>query len=618
MLDFIAQYCHRNDDKINHDMFERKYDKPLHEYIVETCKNLEVLPGLTLTEWWLEKDQTKIRATVNKRNTKDPKIKNNKALERLAQPNRTLYDMLYMRFHLNVKGQEADVLRKVRVLKPIRGGMYIRNGKKVRILNQVVDNSTFVKSNVLNFKTKLYPIKLFTVKTKLKFTDGETASPFCFRLDLLSKVTNPLIYYLAKYGIAGTIRKFNLDEVMAVVDNPIDEDHYLYLKVASDAYIEVHEKAFYNSHEFVPTFVATLYDLIRQDKDVNFRQIYDRDYWMGRLAEIFSKKRSIDKASRVLISFDKILDTGVKNYLNIRKKHKKNTFAVIRWMMVNYGELLKKDSHDLRFKRIRANETMAYYFDKHISKNLYSLLNTNDPPIEKYIRMLNSINEYTLLKGAAGGSKSSSTSLMRYERYQDFDAIELSRFTLKGPTGLNGGKHGISLKYRGITSSMIGRYDINVCSSDPGLTGHLCANVKLSDNGFFETAKESNEPDNYDRVIDTILSKFAEPGYEASRERKVQEQLDRDEDGYYVLKPKLTRERIYYEMNQRPGPRPGMYELRDCYRLMPRMERDAQGYIILQKKKGKRNEAPSDRDAQGYYVLRPVITKEQKYKLKNK
>ena len=167
MNEFIAAYCHRNDERINRNMFERAYDKPLGDYIVDTCKNLEVIPGLTLESWELVTDQTKIRSAIDKRHAKDPKIKNNRTLERLAQPNRTLYDMLYLNFRIQAKGKDVMVQRKVRILKPVRGGCYIRNGKKVRILNQVVDNSTFVKADVLNFKTKLYPIKLATVKAKL-------------------------------------------------------------------------------------------------------------------------------------------------------------------------------------------------------------------------------------------------------------------------------------------------------------------------------------------------------------------------------------------------------------------------------------------------------------------
>ena len=95
MNDFIAAFTReRNGDRINRDMFERKYDRPLVDYIVDACKNLEVIPGLTLESWELVTDQTKIRSTVNKKIAKDPKIKNNRMLERLTQPNRTRYDML--------------------------------------------------------------------------------------------------------------------------------------------------------------------------------------------------------------------------------------------------------------------------------------------------------------------------------------------------------------------------------------------------------------------------------------------------------------------------------------------------------------------------------------------
>lgn len=617
MNDFIAEFQHRNDKKINPAMFERAYDKPLYEYIVDTCKNLEVLPGLTLESWELVTDQTKIRSEINKRNAKDPKIKNNRTLERLAQPNRTLYDMLYLNFRIQAKGHDVRIQRKVRILKPIRGGFYVRNGKKVRILNQVVDNSTFVKRNVLNFKTKMYPIKHSTIKPKLKFTDGSSATCQCFRLDLLSKVTNPLIYFLAKFGLMGTIEMFNLENVMSVVDNPLDEDHYMYLRAADGVYLEVHEKAFYSSHPFVAMFTATLYDVLSDDKNITFADAYDNDYWYGRLSEVFSKKRMVNKALRILVSFNKITDVGVKKQFLIRKHHKKDTFTIVRWMMTNYDELLKKDSHDLRFKRVRANETLAFFFDKHISKNVYSLLNTDNPPFEKYVRLLNSINEHTLLKGAHGGGKGGSTSMFRYERYNDFDAIDISRYTLKGPTGLNGGKKGISMPYRDIYPSQIGRYDVNVCSSsDPGLTGYLCGNVPLDASGYFDP--EDAEPDEYDPNIDEILERFADDHYRERRDDYIMTQLSRDEDGFIVLKKRMTTAEMQREFLAHPE-KYGMYRTNDGLRLTPRMDSvDSKGFMVLIHRKTPKEEAQDYRDAQGFMVLKPVVTKLDRAKFNKK
>lgn len=617
MREFIAQYSHeRNDCRINPALFSREYDKPLYEYIVDTCKNLEVIPAITLESWELITDQTKIRGTIDKKHVKDPKIKNNRTLERLAQPNRTLYDMLVLNFRVRARGRDVRVQRKVRVLKPIGPGLYIRNGKKVRILNQVVDNSTFVKSNVLNFKTKLYPIRLSTVRCKMKFTDGESITCPCFRLNLLYKVTNPLIYYLAQYGLVGTLEMFNLENVMSVVDNPLDEKHYMYIRVADNVYLEVHEQALY-AHEFVGSFVATLYDLLKEDKDMTFKDVYSRDYWMGRLAEIFSKKRYANKALRVLISFNKIMDIGVKKQLVIRARHKKNTFTIIRWMMVNFNDLLKKDSNDLKNKRVRANETLAYFFDKHISKNMYGLLNTDNPPFERYLRLLNSIGEFTLLRGAHGGDKSSPTSMYRYERYNDFDAIEISRYTLKGPTGLNGGKKGLSMRYRNIYPSHYGRYELNVCSSsDPGLTGYLCSNVQLDESGYFDTS--GAEPDNYDPVIDAILDRFAEPDYAKKRAEYVEMQLSRDEDGFIVLKKKKSPAEMQ-EMFLREPEAYGMYKTADGLRLIPRMESvDNKGFKVLIHKRTPKEEAKMIRDADGFLVLKSVVTKMDRYKNRKK
>lgn len=615
MNEFIAQYCHRNDDRINRDLFTRTYDRPLADYLVDTCKNLEVIPGLTLEDYELITDQTKIRMRLNKRNVKDPKIKNNKCLERLVQPTETLNDMLVLHFRIEVDGEVSYQTRNVLVLKPIRGGMYIRNGRKVRVLNQVVDNSTFVKqdknkTNILNFKTKLYAIKLLTAKTKLRFTDGTVTAAQSFRLDLLTKTVNPILYYLAKRGLESTLEYFDLDRVISVVTRPVDEGHYMYLQVSPKAYLEVHEKAFYGM-EFIMAFVASLYDAMVSDPNIRFRDIYDQDYWKCRLSEIFSKKKSTNKADRILVSFEKIMDVGVKKNLVLRKHHRRDTYSIVRWMMTNYGQLLKKDSHDLQFKRIRANETLAYFFDKHISTNAYSLLNTDNPGIEKYKRFLRSINEYTLLKGAHGGAEASPTSMFRYERYNDFDAIEIARYTLKGPTGLNGGKNGVSWKYRDIYASQLGRYDVNVCSSsDPGLTGYLCANVKIDDRGYFSS--ERNEPDVYDPVIDGFLSRFADPDFKEKREKINEVEKSRDKDDFVVLRHRYGTEWFQHAAAKNPM-RFGLYKSPDdgFLKLIPNMgPRDAKGFMTIRKKKVRR-EAPAEmpRDEDGFVVLTRTVTK---------
>lgn len=614
MKDFIAEYCEKNRERINTDMFERKYDRPLVDYVLDTCKNLEVIPAIKLESWEFITDQTKIRTIMNKKLSKDPKIKNNRSLERIAQSGKTLYDLLILNFRVTAKGQEALIQRKLRILKPLKGGYYMRGGKRVMVLNQVVDNSTYVKGDVLNFKSNLYSIKLSTIQSKLHFIDEDAVTCPVFRIDLFMKVTNPLYYFLAEYGLPLTIEMFGLQDIMSVVDDVLDEDNYLYLKLADHLYIEVHAKAF-DSHPFIQQFVATLHDALRNDKTtkLKFKNVYKKEYWLERLSEIFSKKRSADKGKRVLMSFEKVMDPHLKRRLMLRKYHRQNTFTIIRWEMTNYFELIKKDSNDLRFKRIRANETLAFFFDNYITKNVYSLLNTDNPPFDKYVRMLNSINEYTLIKATQGGGKSSPTSMFRYERYNDFDAIELSRYTLKGPTGLNGGKKKTSLQYRDIYPSHLGRFDINVTSSsDVGLTGYLCANVKLNDKGYFSDDK--NEPDQYDSIIDVVIAKVNHnPDYARQRREYINLQLSRNDEGYI----NLVRKKSVSEMREEAWKNPrdhGLYYRDGFLHIVPKIAgRNAKGfYTLIKKKQKKRDEV--ERDLDGYIRLKRVILKIDKQK----
>jgi len=621
MLDFYADYCHRYDNRVNDDLFTRKFDRPMVQYAIDTCKNLEVLPAIKLVSWEFITDQTKIHSSINKDLAKDPKIKFNRALEWLATPQRTIYDMLILHFHVSAKGQEADVTRRLRIPKQVLGPYYIKNGKKVLMLIQIVDNSTFVKGNVLNFKSTLYPIKLSPPKHKIKFVDGETLSLPVFQLDLFKKVTNPLLYYLASYGIESTLEMFGLQDLISVVDEILDEDHYRYVAIKPGLYLEVHEKAF-QVHPFVPRFIGTLANALLTDKaKITFADVYDVDYWLGRLSEVFSKKRNVNKGKRVLISFRKLTDPYTKARLKLPKYHKKDTAAVIRWMMVNYDELIKKDSNDLANKRMRANETQAYFFDKYITQNVYSLLNTDNPPFEKYIRLLNSINEFTLMRSSSGGRGGSSISSMyRYERYNDFDAIELARYTLKGPTGLNGGKKKTSLRYRDIYPSHIGRYDINVCSAnDPGLTGYLAANVKFDKMGYF--SDDASEPNVYDKVIDKQVARYAEAGYRKKRDNYIKLQLSREVDGYIHLQHRLTPEKLFEKFSEDPWAY-GLYSTDEGLRLIRKIDNlDSQGYIQLVrrtqgKKPTKKNQV--ERDEDGYIRLKHVVTKMEVQKIRKR
>jgi hypothetical protein len=272
---------------------------------------------------------------------------------------------------------------------------------------------------------------------------------------------------------------------------------------------------------------------------------------------------------------------------------------------------------------MRANETQAFFIDSYITKNVNSLLNTDDPSFGRYMMLFNAISEDIVLKSShSTGGKSSQTSMFRFERYNDFDAIELSRYTLKGPTGLNGGKQKTNMRYRDIYPSHLGRYDPNVCSSsDPGLTGYLCANVKFDKNGYFDS--ENNEPNAYDSAIDKIVDKHSEDGYVESRKDLLQLELSRNEEGFIVLKRKKSQEEMTAEFNKDPWEY-GLYWLDGELHLMPKMNttRDAKGFMTLktkipERRRFKSEEDELERDADGFVKLTRLVSRD-KSKLKKK
>lgn len=575
MKDFYHAYCEKNRKKINPAIFTRSFDKPLYEYIVDTCKNLEVLPPITFDGYELITDQTKINLYVNKAMSKDSKIRNNKSLEKLIPSKPSICDLLVLHFTIRLRGEMKRVTRKMLVFKELPGCTYFIRGKRVNPLVQVVDNSTYVKNNSLKFKTTLVPIDLSTVHSKLFFTDGTYYKCPVFRLNLFSKVTNPLKYFLAAFDISEVIEFFKLDSVMAITSRQVDMKHYYYVKIVDNIFIEVNKDAI-TAHPFVLPFVATLYDAMIGDRKISMMDVYSKKYWLERLAEVFGKK-TVEKGEKVLISFAKIMGPTTVKKLAIKPRHKKNSHTIVRWMMTNYTELLKKDNHNLANKRIRANECIAHYFDAYATRNVNSLLNNDNATLERYEKLLKAISEFTLFKAIGGYNP---YNLFRYERYNDFDALNISRYTLKGPTGLKGGKHSTNVQYRDIYPSQIGRFDLNVCSSsDPGLTGFLTINCQVDDTGRFAT--DLVEPDTYDGTIEKVLKTVARDDYKRTREVIAQDDRLRDREGFINLERKLSPQEINKMFQQDPA-KYGLYRVGKDLRLIPNTDvRDNKGFIIL-------------------------------------
>lgn len=557
MLDYVSKVSSEaRQELINPDLFERTFDQPLHEQIVSIVKNLRVIPGLRLKKWELIPYGE--NAIVNKNHVKDKKIKNNHKLEKINSIKESWVDLLRFTFEKEVGDEKIETVREMYCFRENKHHFYMIGGKKVMALNQIVDNSTYVKGNVLNFKTSTfsYPIKIVFKTKAVHTTDGTFIKGRNYTVDIFKKESNFLLYFLAKMGLEKTIEFFKMDGIISVVPKPVCEESCFYYKISDDIYMEMN-KAYHRKSQFVSDFYLSLIDVIKpinikgkaakkSKKDSNnneevefiFRDMYSRQYWMETFAGTYNK-RNVKVARNGLISFERLIDPlSIKKLTSFKIQHRKDIYTVVRYLVTNFDELVKKDNFDLANRRLRNNEVIASYFDTYIRTNINSLLNTEITP-ERIDKLLNTINHGTLFKAIRGKNP---YDLFRYERYNDNTAIELSRYTMKGAGAISGGKNTTPLQYRAFYPSYLGRLDLNVCSaSDPGLTGYLCMNVKLYEGGRFSKKKD---PDVYDSQIETLRATIRplDPNTLNKKREMIQLYRKMDEDGFVLLKPKHAPE----------------------------------------------------------------------------
>lgn len=535
MLDYMSSRSEDFRDQINPAMFKRSFDKPLHMYAVEICSNLNVIPGLELISWELITDQSKIDIKLNKKIFKDKSVLKNTSIDKLYSIHKTETDLLMLTFRVNASGYDHTITRQMLIPHQDENGYYTLNGKKTLPIIQIVDSSTYTHKSVLNMKALIMGIKLDKEVVKLNTSEGLLKDK-CFKIDLFSKIINPLLYFVAEFGLIETIEYFGLEGIMAITQEKNDVKKFLYAETKmSNVFVEIDKR--YLSNKFISSFFTTYVGLFTED--VKIGTLFSTDYWLERLSENFTK-RTAD--TNVLISFKRFMDKGTLSRLTtIDKFDRKNTFTILRFCMRNYDDLMKKDNHDLENRRLRVNESIASHFEKTLTKNINSLLGSNFN-IDRINKLLNAIHEKAFLRAIG------SHDLFRRERFNDFDAINLARYSFKGPAGINGNKNTIAAVHRNIYPSHAGRIDFNVCSANaPGLTGYLTCNVKL----FGANFSDKMEPQSYSHDIKKLKTKHESYNKNLAKVRKdrlLMEQYLNSKTGKYEIEIVKTSEEKRAEM----------------------------------------------------------------------
>ena len=478
-----AQFqCDNHEQEFNDDLiFWRERDDAVG-YLEDVFKALEVVPGITFRGITVNKDESKFPQDL---------VYND------IEPSRL--DLAQVHFSLDLQDIQQDITLSIFLPKLIDRLFYQLNGSLYFPILQLVDRGTYITKKTFTLKTLLMPL-VFRRDTFTTITDTHSegqSNELIFTLDLFRNKINVFRYFFANRGMKETLKFFHiLPEDMSVVSKELakeaDPGVYAQFEIAGSSnhvilarYEWLAENPSHNG-----SMIATLQNAL----DGIQRKVIEEDdtlQWKKRLGRHFTQNSNgyEEKADKILISLERILDNRTKkNLAHVAPTDKEDVYCILRWMMIEYRNLIQIDGMDVRNKRIRMSEYLIHPLLLKFSESTYRMLNSKNLTFRGLLGMFRPfIHDADETKAKPQTNflikKLVSNELLRYSNMvNSFDLITALRWTTRGPQSMSDrSKTDISLKYRGHHPSYIGRIGLSAASAgDPGTSGTLVPFAKTS------------------------------------------------------------------------------------------------------------------------------------------
>lgn len=494
MRKYLQSYASEFEKATNIKLMNKEYDRPLVDYLKESFKSLEVMEQIKILGFDYTEDETEIDINdfIIKRTKKKPKR------ERVNY--KFITDERYGCLTAHVQIRVEDPVQKdghpvihqcvlpVKILVPIKDedGYFTIKGKRYLMIYQLVDKSLYSTAQCVTVKS-LMPISLKRVVVTETDIHGEEYKLPKYNIFVFRKEINVLLFY-ACTGLDDAYQYldvFNIIEFINVEDNleEIEADTmHVYFRISNSVYLKVNKELF-DKYPYVKAIVAMTLDICSNRFTMD--TINDKDHWLKKLGGMNS-----GKGDSLRLSFARLLDETTKKVLLLEENDKKDIYALIRWIMMNFNELRHKDNLSLINKRLRCNEYIASLLTKEFSARMMRVISKgNKADIESY-------KEIFKFSGDLLISAMHRSGILRFdENINDMDFFSKFRWSSKGPHSVGGkNSNNIAISQRAIYPSFLGYIDILVSgNSDPGMSGVISPFTKL-DSLYFN---EDKEPDNF-------------------------------------------------------------------------------------------------------------------------
>lgn len=431
---------------------------------------------------------------------------------------------------------------------------YRIGGNYFSAIYQIVDGSTYnnttsnSKKQSVTFKTVFMPIRLYRNSYEGEDYNYNPVKYTMYTSRIFNKNVPVMEYFLAKFGLYGTIEFLGLEGAVFFTDREggvnID-DRYCFCQ--NDNVFIYAPKFLFDQDIVLQCFIMTIIRNInymsnsKNGIDFEYNMIFSTDYWLISLATRFNSKPAIDKGMSILDSLESIYDMDTKMSLRLLPEDKEDIYTILRWMTREFPNLRLKDNADVSTKKVRRPEYMASKYATKLSRGIYRASDNQKKitveDIKKYIRV-----EPDFLINAIVKDK-----LVSFRNtVNDNDAFTALKFSFKGVSGLGEQVNStIPDSYRQLHPSSLTKIDPDTSSaSDPGLTGIICPMAKINNNSFADP--DYIESSDWEETFRSLVKEY----YDMRGKRQVIEFQDNIGTVFNNDKRKEERDIIEYCMEQ--------------------------------------------------------------------
>ena len=389
---------------------------------------------------------------------------------------------------------------------------YLLNGKTYSAMYQVVDASTYnnsaarnAKKQSITFRTIFSPLRVYRNSITIKDVQNNQIQCKFFVANIFTKPNVLLLkYILAKTGLDNCIKFLKLDGIRIAKSYEDVNLYDYYVFPVRDMYVIV-SKIFYDSVQIMQSLVFTLMQTATYNKGATVEDFYDNTFWLRILGAEFITSKDADavilyeKGVSILGSLEFTYDKHTQNDLMLSDEDKGSIYRVLRWMMYEFNALRNKDNLDISTKKVRTNYTATMYATK-LAFGIYRISDKGDKADLNTIRKALQTPPMYLINAITSrcGGLVSTTNCVN-----DLDALAKLKYTVKGVSGIGEKSNAISMAYRCVHPSHLGRVDIDTSSnSDPGVSGALCPFANLYHSHFSEYEEPSTWEDSIEKVME--------------------------------------------------------------------------------------------------------------------